>query len=101
MRKFDNKNRRQFDKRGPRKDFKRKGRFQKKDGPPPFDVLLRRYKKYIEVNGIIAECKKREHYVKPSEIRQRKINSAKRKILKQQRMEAAHMEARKRNSNYW
>lgn len=98
MRKFDRRDRRPFNKN--RRNFKGKRRDDKK-GPPPFDVLFRRWKKYVEVNGIIAECKKREHYVKPSELRQRKINSAKRKVLKQKRMEAAMMEQRKRNSQYW
>jgi small subunit ribosomal protein S21 len=105
MRKFDNKNRQQFN-RGPKRDFKKggykgKGRRDEKRGPPPFDVLLRRWKKYVEVNGVIAEVKKREAFVKPSELRQRKINTAKRRVQKQKRLEQAEWERRRQSRNYW
>jgi small subunit ribosomal protein S21 len=60
---------------------------------------MRRWKKYVEVNGVIAEIKKREFYVKPSELRQRKINTAKRRVQKQKRLEQAEYERRKRS--FW
>ncbi len=52
-----------------RKHFKKK---RKHDGPLPFDVMLRQFKKRCERAGIIAEVRKREYYEKPSQRRQRK-----------------------------
>lgn len=98
MRKFQGRDRRQFNKN---KSRHYKGKRRKHDGPPPFDVLLKRWKKYVEVNGIIAEVKRREFYVKPSEVRQRKINASKRRVQKQKRLEAADWERRRRESRIW
>ena len=46
------------------------------DGPPPFDVMLRQFKKKCERAGIVAEVRKREYYEKPSAKRQRKKKEA-------------------------
>ena len=59
-----------------RKHFKKKKRH---DGPPPFDVLLRQFKKKCERAGIVAEVRKREYYEKPAQKRQRKKKEAIRK----------------------
>ena len=56
-----------------RKHFKKK---RKHDGPLPFDVMLRQFKKRCERAGIIAEVRKREYYEKPSQRRQRKKKEA-------------------------
>ena len=49
-------------------------------GPPPFDVLMRRFKKKVERDGIIAEVRERRYYEKPSAKRQKKKNAKKRRI---------------------
>ena len=53
---------------------------KKPSGPPPFDVLMRRCKKKVERDGIIAEVRERRYYEKPSSKRQKKINAWKRRI---------------------
>ena len=53
---------------------------KKPSGPPPFDVLMRRFKKKVERDGIIAEVRERRYYEKPSSKRQKKINAWKRRI---------------------
>lgn len=52
----------------------------------PFEVALRRFKKLCEKAGILAEVRKREHFVKPSVKRKRKaIASRKRNVTKRPR----------------
>ena len=53
---------------------------KKPSGPPPFDVLMRRFKKKCERDGIVAEVRERQYYEKPSARRQKRINAWKRKI---------------------
>ena len=48
----------------------------RQDGPPPFDVLLRQFKKKCERKGIVAEVRERQYYEKPAEKRQRKMKEA-------------------------
>ena len=60
------------------KEWGRKPR--KPSGPPPFDVLMRRFKKKCERDGIVAEVSERQYYEKPSARRQKRINAWKRKI---------------------
>jgi small subunit ribosomal protein S21 len=38
----------------------------KVDPNKPFEVALRQFKKKVELSGITAEMRKREHYTKPS-----------------------------------
>ena len=38
----------------------------------PFDVALRRFKRSCEKAGLLAEVRKREHYIKPSVRRKEK-----------------------------
>ena len=56
-----------------RKQFDKK---KKHDGPPPFDVMLRQFKKKCERKGIVAEVRERQYYEKPAEKRQRKKKEA-------------------------
>ena len=60
------------------KEWGRKPR--KPSGPPPFDVLMRRFKKKCERDGIVAEVRERQYYEKPSARRQKRINAWKRKF---------------------
>ena len=48
----------------------------------PFEKALKRFKKSCEKAGIISDMKKHQHFEKPSEKRKRKINAAKRKRMK-------------------
>jgi|TARA_R100001510_G_C7631488_1_gene190250 ribosomal protein S21 len=56
-----------------RKHFNKRKRH---DGPPPFDVMLRQFKKKCERKGIVAEVRERQYYEKPSAKRQRKKKEA-------------------------
>lgn len=59
-----------------RKQFNKKFDRNKPKGPPPFDVLLRQFKKKCERAGIIQEVRKREYYEKPAQKKQRKKKEA-------------------------
>jgi small subunit ribosomal protein S21 len=60
-----------------RKNFNKKfNKHKRHDGPPPFDVLLRQFKKKCEKAGIVAEVRKREYFEKPAQKRQRKKKEA-------------------------
>lgn len=48
----------------------------------PFDVALRRFKRSCEKAGILAEVRRREHYEKPTTVRQRKAAAAVKRSLK-------------------
>ena len=48
----------------------------------PFEKALKRFKKTCEKAGIISDMKKHQHFEKPSERRKRKLNAAKRKRMK-------------------
>ncbi len=49
-----------------------------------FEKALRRFNKSCMKEGILSEIRKRQHFEKPSERRKRKMNSAKRKLLKRE-----------------
>jgi len=68
----------------------------KPSGPPPFDVLMRRFKKKSERDGIVAEVRKRQYYEKPSAKRQKRINDWKRRIKIEKWREEAALEHYKR-----
>ncbi|WP_069471088.1 30S ribosomal protein S21 [Candidatus Marithrix sp. Canyon 246] len=42
----------------------------------PFEVAIRRFKRYCEKAGILAEVHRREYYEKPTSIRKRKAAAA-------------------------
>lgn len=46
------------------------------------DSLIRKFNKKVQSEGIIAEIKKREHYLKPSLRRQQKIQIARKKTIR-------------------
>jgi len=47
-----------------------------------FEKALRRFNKTCMKEGILSEVRKRQHFEKPSERKKRKINAAKRKLLR-------------------
>lgn len=51
------------------------------------DKVLRRFKRKLKDEGVIDEIKKREYYEKPSELRKKRENAAKRRTRRQQRMD--------------
>ena len=73
---------------------------KKPSGPPPFDVLMRRFKKKCERSGVVAEVRERKYYKKPSSRRQKKINAWKRKIKIDKIREEQALEAYKRSGRY-
>ena len=52
----------------------------------PFEKVLRRFKKICEKAGVMSDLKKHQHFEKPSERRKRKINSSKRRRIKEQEL---------------
>ena len=55
-------------------------------GDEPFEKAMRRFKKLFEKSGIISDMKKHQHFEKPSERKKRKINAAKRKRIKMEKL---------------
>lgn len=47
-----------------------------------FERALKRFTKACEKSGLMAEIKKHQHFEKPSELRKRKENAARRKMRK-------------------
>ena len=52
----------------------------------PFESALRRFKKQCEKSGVLTECRRREHYEKPSARRKRKALAARKKVQKKYRI---------------
>jgi small subunit ribosomal protein S21 len=50
-----------------------------------FEKALRRFSKNCERAGILSDIKKYRHYEKPSEERKRRINSSKRKRIRDEK----------------
>jgi small subunit ribosomal protein S21 len=50
-----------------------------------FEKALRRFSKTCERAGILSDIKKYRHYEKPSEERKRRINSSKRKRIRDEK----------------
>ena len=48
----------------------------------PFEKAFKRFTKACEKAGLMAYIKKHQHYEKPSEMRKRKENAARRKMRK-------------------
>jgi small subunit ribosomal protein S21 len=57
----------------------------------PFEVLLKKFKKKCEKAAILSEIKKHQQFEKPSERRKRKMNTARRKLLKSLRKAEKYM----------
>jgi small subunit ribosomal protein S21 len=51
----------------------------------PFEKALRRFTKTCERAGILSDIKKYRHYEKPSEERKRRVNSSKRKRIRDEK----------------
>lgn len=51
-------------------------------GDEPIDVLIRKFNKKVQADGILTELKKREFYEKPSVARKRDQAARRRKISK-------------------
>jgi small subunit ribosomal protein S21 len=51
----------------------------------PFEKALRRFSKNCERAGILSDIKKFRHYEKPSEERKRRLNSSKRKRIRDEK----------------
>ena len=64
------------------------------DASEPIDKVLKRFKKECQKAGILAELRRREHYEKPSVVRKRKIEAAKRKARRRL------MKLKRRMENY-
>jgi len=52
-----------------------------------FEKALRRFTKSCEKSGLMSDIRKHQQYEKPSEVRRRKANAARRKLRKLQAME--------------
>ncbi len=63
---------------------------RKKHKGESFESLIRRFKKSCEKSNIILEVKKREFYEKPSSIRKRTRDIAKKKEQKRQEDQRIH-----------
>lgn len=48
----------------------------------PYDIALRRFKRACEKAGLMSEMRQREHYEKPTQVRQRKLAAAKKRAQK-------------------
>lgn len=55
------------------------------DDNEPLEKAIKRFKRMVEKEGIIRECKKREFYEKPSTILNRKNKALRRKLMKKTR----------------
>ncbi len=51
----------------------------------PFEKALKRFTKTCERAGILSDVKKYRHFEKPSEEKKRKLNTAKRKRLREEK----------------
>ena len=63
---------------------------KKKHKGESFESLMRRFKKSCEKSNVILEVKKREFYEKPSSIRKRTRDIAKKKEQKRQEDQRIH-----------
>jgi small subunit ribosomal protein S21 len=57
-----------------------------------FEKALRRFSKTCERAGILSDLKKYRHYEKPSEEKKRRINSSKRKRIREEKRMTWRME---------
>ena len=51
-------------------------------GEEPIEILLKRFKKICEKEGLTKDIKRSSYYEKPSEVRRRKVRQAIKKELK-------------------
>ncbi|OQX71531.1 MAG: 30S ribosomal protein S21 [Candidatus Cloacimonas sp. 4484_275] len=55
-----------------------------------FQITLKRFKKACERASLLSDIKKNQYYEKPSVTRRKKLNAAKRKVLKLMRKQARY-----------
>lgn len=55
------------------------------DQNEPFDKALRRFRKLVDRSGIKQEVRRREYYMKPSELKRMKAQKAERRRLRKLR----------------
>jgi len=51
----------------------------------PIDALIRKFNRKVQTEGILAELKKREYYLKPSSRRQQEEAQKRRKVFRRPR----------------
>ncbi len=56
----------------------------------PFEVMLKKFKKKCEKASILSDIKKHQVFEKPSDKKKRKLNAARRKLLKALRKKARY-----------
>ena len=98
MKKFDAANQKSQDHK--KKDFKQRKfkKFDKKEEVKgtavalregeSADSLIRRFKKIVELAGIMRELRRREHYLTPSQKKKEKKKRAQKKVKKEARKES-------------
>jgi len=65
-----------------------------------FERALRRFSKACEKSGVLSDLRKNQFYEKPSEKRKRKLNQAKRKVLRDRLIEQGIIKIKPRNRRY-
>jgi small subunit ribosomal protein S21 len=53
----------------------------KSSGNEPIEVLIRKFNKKVQNDGVLTKLKEREFYEKPSQVRQRRKKAAKRRLF--------------------
>jgi len=51
----------------------------------PFEIALKRFRKQVEKGGVVADCRRREAYEKPSIAKKRKDAAARKRLMKRLR----------------
>ena len=62
----------------------------------PFEVAIRRFRRAIEKNGLIAELRERQSYEKPTAVRKRKKAAAVKRLHKRLRSQMLPKKLRER-----
>ncbi|MCB0221578.1 MAG: 30S ribosomal protein S21 [Chrysiogenetes bacterium] len=65
------------------------------DQNEPFDKALRRFRKLVDRSGIKQEVRRREYYMKPSELKRMKEQKAERRRLRKLRRSASKRPVRR------
>ena len=58
----------------------------------PFDIALRRFKRFCEKAGVLSEVRRREFYEKPTSVRKRKAAAAVKRHAKKVQREQRRFE---------
>jgi len=60
----------------------------------PFEATYRRFRRAVEKSNVLAELRSRAHYTKPSALRKRERNAARKRLLKRIMRESQAMSSR-------